>query len=59
MASGPNRKESPAEPFKRALGLCVRAIAGDEEVQVSSTSRGTMRRRTIQNRSVSMTRASY
>jgi cobaltochelatase CobT len=35
MASGPNRKESPAEPFKRALGLCVRAIAGDEEVQVS------------------------
>ena len=28
-------KESPAEPFKRALGLCVRAIAGDDEVQVS------------------------
>jgi cobaltochelatase CobT len=35
MASGPHRKESPAEPFKRALGLCVRAVAGDEEVQVS------------------------
>jgi len=35
MASGPNRKESPAEPFKRALGLCVRSIAGDDEVQVS------------------------
>jgi cobaltochelatase CobT len=35
MASGPNRKESPAEPFKRALGLCVRSIAGDGEVQVS------------------------
>src|SRR2546423_3910734 len=35
MASGSNRKESPAEPFKRALGLCVRAIAGDGEVQVS------------------------
>jgi cobaltochelatase CobT len=35
MATGSNRKESPAEPFKRALGLCVRAIAGDEEVQVS------------------------
>ncbi|HSR80524.1 MAG TPA: cobaltochelatase subunit CobT, partial [Hyphomicrobiaceae bacterium] len=35
MAAGPNRKESPAEPFKRVLGLCVRAIAGDSEVQVS------------------------
>src|SRR5262245_43101731 len=35
MASGSNRKESPAEPFKRALGLCVRSIAGDDEVQVS------------------------
>jgi cobaltochelatase CobT len=35
MASGSNRKESPAEPFKRALGLCVRAVAGDDEVQVS------------------------
>jgi cobaltochelatase CobT len=35
MASGPHRKESPAEPFKRALGLCVRSIAGDDEVQVS------------------------
>ncbi len=35
MASGSNRKESPAEPFKRALGLTVRAIAGDDEVQVS------------------------
>lgn len=34
MAQG-KQKESPAEPFKRALGLCVRAIAGDEEVQVS------------------------
>jgi cobaltochelatase CobT len=28
-------KESPAEPFKRVLGLAVRAIAGDDEVQVS------------------------
>jgi cobaltochelatase CobT len=27
-------KEAPAEPFKRVLGLCVRAIAGDDEVQV-------------------------
>src|SRR5262252_190424 len=35
MAAGPNRKVSPAEPFKRVLGLCVRAIAGDGEVQVS------------------------
>src|SRR5215468_2582662 len=35
MAAGPHRKESPAEPFKRVLGLCVRAVAGDSEVQVS------------------------
>src|SRR5256885_13903560 len=35
MAAGPNRKEAPAEPFKRVLGLCVRAIAGDSEVQVN------------------------
>src|SRR5262245_51214010 len=35
MPAGPHRKESPAEPFKRVLGLCVRAIAGDSEVQVS------------------------
>jgi len=35
MASSSNRKEAPAEPFKRVLGLCVRAIAGDSEVQVN------------------------
>jgi cobaltochelatase CobT len=35
MASSPSRKESPAEPFKRVLGLAVRAIAGDGEMQVS------------------------
>jgi cobaltochelatase CobT len=35
MAAGSNRKESPAEPFKRVLGMAVRAIAGDGEVQVS------------------------
>ena len=35
MAASPKRKESPAEPFKRVLGLAVRAIAGDGEVQVS------------------------
>jgi cobaltochelatase CobT len=35
-SSGPaKKKEAPSEPFKRVLGLCVRAIAGDEEVQVS------------------------
>jgi cobaltochelatase CobT len=35
MASSSNRKESPAEPFKRVLGLAVRAIAGDGEMQVT------------------------
>jgi cobaltochelatase CobT len=35
MAASSNRKEAPAEPFKRALGMTVRAIAGDGEVQVS------------------------
>src|SRR5215470_14172175 len=35
MAAGSNRKESPSEPFKRAVGLTVRAIAGDGEVQVT------------------------
>ncbi len=34
MATGSNRKESPAEPFKRVLGMAVRAIAADDEVQV-------------------------
>ena len=29
------RKEAPSEPFKRALGLAVRAIAGDGDVQVA------------------------
>src|SRR4029078_4825559 len=33
MASSPKHKESPAEPFKRVLGLAVRAIAGDGEMQ--------------------------
>ena len=35
MAAGSNRKEAPSEPFKRVLGLTVRAISGDAEVQVS------------------------
>ena len=39
MAAGSNRKESPAEPFKRVLGLAVRAIAGDGEMQVELRAR--------------------
>ena len=35
MATPPKKKESPAEPFKRVLGLATRAIAGDDEMQVS------------------------
>ena len=37
MSSGSNsnRKESPAEPFKRALASTVRAIAGDSEIEVA------------------------
>ena len=35
MAQNPKRKEGPAEPFKRVLGLAVRAIAGDGEIQVT------------------------
>ena len=35
MATGPKRKESPAEPFKRVLGLCARAIAADDEVALA------------------------
>jgi cobaltochelatase CobT len=34
MANAPNKKVSPAEPLKNAIGLCVRAIAGDPDVQV-------------------------
>ncbi|MCL4767997.1 MAG: cobaltochelatase subunit CobT [Hyphomicrobiaceae bacterium] len=33
--STPKRKEAPAEPFKRVLGLAVRAIAGDDELEVT------------------------
>jgi cobaltochelatase CobT len=35
MTTSLKRKGSPAEPFKRVLGLCVRAVAGDDEIQVS------------------------
>ncbi len=34
-SSSKRNKEPPAEPFKRALGMACRAIAGDEEVQVA------------------------
>ena len=34
MTTAPKRKEAPAEPFKRALALACRAIAGDGEVDV-------------------------
>ena len=30
-----NRKEAPAEPFKRALGTAVRAIANKRELEVA------------------------
>jgi cobaltochelatase CobT len=35
MTQNPKRRESPSEPLKRALGLAVRAIAGDPEVEVT------------------------
>ena len=35
MAQSPKRKEAPVEPFKRALALAVRGIAGDDEIEVS------------------------
>ncbi|MBL8566069.1 MAG: cobaltochelatase subunit CobT [Hyphomicrobiaceae bacterium] len=35
MTTPPKRKEAPSEPFKRALEVCTRAIAGDAEVHVS------------------------
>lgn len=34
MTQPPKRKEAPTEPFKRVLGLAVRAIAGDSELDV-------------------------
>ncbi|KAB2850957.1 MAG: cobaltochelatase subunit CobT [Hyphomicrobiaceae bacterium] len=35
MAVTPKKKESPTEPFKRAVGLCARAVAGNENLEVS------------------------
>jgi cobaltochelatase CobT len=32
--STPKRKEAPTEPLKRAIGLCVRAIAGHPDLEV-------------------------
>ncbi len=34
MPVSSKRKAGPAEPFKEALSLCTRAIAGDDELQV-------------------------
>ena len=34
MSQPPKIKEAPNEPLKRAIGVAVRTIAGDEEVQV-------------------------
>ncbi|HXF54681.1 MAG TPA: cobaltochelatase subunit CobT [Hyphomicrobiaceae bacterium] len=34
MAVTPKKKEAPSEPFKRALALAVRSIAGDGDIEV-------------------------
>ena len=34
MSTPPKRKEAPTEPLKRAIGLCVRAIAGHADLDV-------------------------
>ena len=34
-SNGPKRREAPSEPFKKALEVCVRAVAGDSEVHVA------------------------
>ncbi|MFA5900158.1 MAG: cobaltochelatase subunit CobT [Hyphomicrobium sp.] len=34
MSSAPKRKEAPTEPLKRAIGLCVRAVAGHADIDV-------------------------
>src|ERR1700730_13176064 len=35
MTTGPKRKEAPTEPLKRAIGLTVRAIAGQHDIDVA------------------------
>jgi cobaltochelatase CobT len=45
----PKKKESPAEPLKQALGLTVRAIAADDEVQVAfAAGRAEIQGKTVQ-----------
>ena len=34
MTTGPKRKEAPTEPLKRAIGLTVRAVAGQHDLDV-------------------------
>jgi len=34
MSNAPKRKETPTEPLKRAIGLCVRAVAGQGDIDV-------------------------
>jgi len=34
-----NAKEAPTEPFKRAVGVCLRAIAGKGDVEVATLKR--------------------
>ena len=34
MSTGPKRKEAPTEPLKRAIGLTVRAVAGQPDLDV-------------------------
>src|ERR1700686_2524659 len=34
----PSSKEAPTEPFKRAVGVCLRAISGKSELEVSFAS---------------------
>ncbi|CAN1723732.1 Aerobic cobaltochelatase subunit CobT [Hyphomicrobium sp. 1Nfss2.1] len=34
MSNAPKRKEAPTEPLKRAIGLCLRAVAGEGDIDV-------------------------
>jgi cobaltochelatase CobT len=48
-APSKKNKESPAEPLKRVLGMAVRAIAGDDEIQVNySAGRPEIEGKTVQ-----------
>jgi cobaltochelatase CobT len=35
MAVTPKKREAPTEPFKRAVSLCARAVAGNENLEVT------------------------